>query len=83
MVPRLAVCWQQSRQPDCEFGGDSRGGCGAGHGPEGDLKANAEKQCRSYGPGYSAVGNTGLCTFVGGGILLQLAQGVHRTATSS
>jgi hypothetical protein len=43
-------------------------------GPRGDLKANAEKQCRSYGPGYRAVGSTGLCTYVGGGLLFQMAK---------
>ena len=49
-------------------------GAGPEVGPEGDLKASAEKQCRSYGPGYTAVGTTGLCTFIGGGILLQAAK---------
>jgi hypothetical protein len=49
-------------------------GAGPEAGPTGDLKANAEKQCRSYGPGYRAVGSTGLCTYVGGGILLQMAK---------
>lgn len=43
-------------------------------GPAGDLKSNAERQCRSYGPGYTAVGTTGLCTYVGGGILVQAAK---------
>jgi hypothetical protein len=49
-------------------------GAGPEVGPSGDLLASAEKQCRSYGPGYRAVGSTGLCTFVGGGILLQAAK---------
>jgi hypothetical protein len=56
------------------LGATAEVGAGPAVGPEGDLKANAEKQCRSYGPGYSAVGTTGLCTFVGGGILLQVAK---------
>lgn len=49
-------------------------GAGPEVGPAGDMKASAEKQCRSYGPGYTAVGTTGLCTYVGGGILLQAAK---------
>jgi hypothetical protein len=49
-------------------------GAGPEVGASGDLIANAEKQCRSYGPGYRAVGSMGLCTFVGGGILLQAAK---------
>lgn len=33
-----------------------------------------EEKCRSYGPTYSAVGDTGLCAYVGGGIIVQAAK---------
>jgi hypothetical protein len=70
-TPRVLATESATR---LDLGATAEVGAGPATVPEGDLKANAEKQCRSYGPGYSAVGNTGLCTFVGGGILLQLAQ---------
>jgi hypothetical protein len=38
------------------------------------LQDGAELQCRSYGPGYRAVGQSGLCAYVGGGILVQAAK---------
>lgn len=33
-----------------------------------------EERCRTYGPAYSAVGESGLCAYVGGGIILQAAK---------
>lgn len=33
-----------------------------------------EERCRSFGPSYSPVGETGLCAYVGGGIILQAAK---------
>lgn len=33
-----------------------------------------EERCRSFGPSYSPVGETGLCAYVGGGIVLQTAK---------
>ncbi|MGE0766996.1 MAG: porin [Hyphomicrobiaceae bacterium] len=37
------------------------------------TKGDVEK-CRSYGPSYSPVGESGLCAFVGGGIIVQAAK---------
>ncbi len=34
------------------------------------LKDAGDKVCRAFGPGYTAVGTTGLCAKVGGGILV-------------
>ncbi|MGD9804937.1 MAG: porin [Hyphomicrobiaceae bacterium] len=33
-----------------------------------------DERCRRYGPGYSAVGDSGLCAYVGGGVLVQAAK---------
>jgi len=34
------------------------------------LKDSGDKLCKAFGPGYTAVGTTGLCARVGGGILV-------------
>jgi len=38
------------------------------------LQGNSELMCRSFGPGYKAIGESGLCAYVGGGILVQAAK---------
>lgn len=43
-------------------------------GPSHTLQSAAENHCHAYGPRYSAVGDTGLCVLVGGGILVQAAK---------
>jgi hypothetical protein len=62
--------------PVAKLGATTAASIGAGppDEPAADLKASAEKQCGSYGPGYRPVGSTGLCVFAGGGILLQAAK---------
>jgi hypothetical protein len=38
------------------------------------VRDDAEKVCRSFGPGYRAVGTTGVCAFLGGSILVHAAK---------
>ncbi len=38
--------------------------------PAASVKQSGDNICKAYGPGYTAVGTTGLCARVGGGILV-------------
>lgn len=42
--------------------------------PAAAVKNNADKVCQAFGPDYIAVGNTGLCTKFGAGILVSVSQ---------
>ncbi len=42
--------------------------------PAAMVKDHADKVCQAFGPDYVAVGNTGLCTKFGAGILVSVSQ---------
>ncbi len=42
--------------------------------PAASLKNHADKVCQAFGPDYVAVGNTGLCTKFGAGLLVSVSQ---------